>query len=151
MNTGIVLCSMFHPMQHGIDENSTPGIMNHFIVEDIIMRKTFYKFNKNEIKKVMLLGGLHYCQRERELAVKRVYNTHPTIRNYANICNQEYLGKYRLEIAKYEILHGEEMVCYLITFWLRIFQRVWRKRNQLRLHTIKNLHKRQLHGRIPIR
>ena len=151
MEKGIILCSIFHPREHGIDEHSTPGILNNFIVEDIIRKKTFYKFNKNELKNVMLLGGLHYHQQERENAVKRIYNIHPTIRNYKKLCKQEYLGKYRLEIGKYEILDGEEMVCYLTTFWLRIFQRIWRKRYEVRLHTIKNLYKRQIYGRLPMR
>jgi hypothetical protein len=119
----IAICERFNPHIHGYDENSSPGITEHFLIYTII---ELNEFNDNSYKAEL-----------RQL--------------------QRYNKEIRLEIIQAdELTPGQEQVCYLKTFWLRIVQRRWKKVFKLRKELlrkrscIKALQERQRTGKWPI-
>ena len=62
---------------------------------------------------------------------------HPFIRNYNKIIQRPYYIK--PEIFELLTLTTGEHVCILKTFWIRIFQRMWRRKYAKFLSIIKNL------------
>ena len=130
----LAICSIFTPHLYGIDENSTPGIENHYLVMYTIELDEFY--NKDYKDYISLL----------ELATTN--QIHPTIRNYATISRN-----IKLDIIKCDELSGLEQVGYIKTFWLKIVQRRWKKVYKERQDLLKArssimaLNERQLTGR----
>ena len=109
----LVICTIFHPLDHGIDENSSPGIMGNYIFEKVISAYTFYRHTIDSLKEEKIGRVLQ----------SPIHNTHPTIRNYKQLCQRQgKYGKHFLEIVKFETLVGNETVCYLQTFWLKILK-----------------------------
>jgi len=71
--------------------------------------------------------------------------THPFIRNHANITSS-----YSVDIVEFIYLDTGHVLCILKTFWLKIFQRKWKKiyrQLQERIRKAKNP-RRILYGRI---
>lgn len=62
---------------------------------------------------------------------------HPFIRNYTKIIQQPSYIK--PEIMQIVVLETGEHVCILKTFWLRIFQRMWRRKYAKFMSIIKNI------------
>ena len=74
---------------------------------------------------------------------------HPTIMNYKKIVTRKNYIK--PEIAECYLKKGI-LVAILKTFWLRIFQRTWRRTFAKRLSALKNIHNihiTRLTGRMP--
>jgi hypothetical protein len=70
-------------------------------------------------------------------AMELFNTTHCFIRNYTKIIKQPAYIK--PEIMQIVILETGESVCILKTFWLRVFQRMWRRKYAKFLSTIKNI------------
>jgi hypothetical protein len=141
----LAICEVFHPVFHGQDANSTPGIHSHFLVYATVDLADFYRgaylHETNSLRRyrhaIQLLHGMQ---------------PHPSIRNYGNLVTT-YM---RLEIIQADVLVGGEEVAYLKTFWLRLVQRRWKKIYQARKEiiqkrsAIKALQERQRTGQWPM-
>jgi len=128
INKNILLIpEIYNKYFHGRTFDSDPNIDGQFLV-----LQTFYinhnsnmfdffkyvnnlsKFYKNYYKK-------NFC---------RLSLPHNLLRNYSNIIESpKYLN---LEIGKLYYLKGNECVCVLKTFWLRLVQRAWKKIYKMR-------------------
>jgi hypothetical protein len=75
-------------------------------------------------------------------AGERIATVHPFIRNYNKIINS--LNYIKPEIMKVLLLSTGETVAILKTFWIRIFQRTWRRKFAKRVAFLKNIHTIQL-------
>lgn len=162
----IVLCEIFNPFMHGIDNNSDPNILGHYLVHskyDYILPPQLLAgydrdgeywdeewFEENpDIYEVIPAFKYHF----EFVVLNNVFNKHPLIRNYkAIISNENYI---KPEIAECFYLSGDECVAILKTFWLRIVQRTWKRvfkerktKIQMRMHPM-SLHYREIHGNWP--
>lgn len=116
----LAICELFHPVLHGIDENSSPDINNHFLIYTAIEVDDFY--NKEYVYEE------NHLRRYRNAAL-RLLNMHTQTQNNKHM---------RLEIVQaHELQPGQESVAILKTFWLRIVQRCWKKVFQARKELIK--------------
>jgi|LakMenEpi03Aug12_release.lakeMendotaPanAssembly.Ray.scaffolds.fasta_scaffold401226_2 hypothetical protein len=106
----LAVCTLFDPILYGTDENSTPGIENHYYIVYTFKPEKFY--NNDYISMV------NYTRR---MVQRRAIHPHPTIRNYNNM-----LPHIKLDIVKCDELTGLEQVGYIKTFWLKIVQRRWK-------------------------
>jgi hypothetical protein len=119
----IVLCEIFNPIIHGIDYNSDPEIIGHYLVHS-----KFDIINWTEIN-----GIKHeYKKHINRNIFKQKMNNHPLIRNYKNIITKANYIK--PEIAEIFYLSGDECISILKTFWIRIFVSICKnKMSSLRL------------------
>ena len=108
----IALCQHFTKEIHGFDSESSPQINNHYLCVYII--------NQNEPADV-------------DFAIQVIENQHnnnnnntETVPQEANKCNK--LNCLTLEIIEVEMLTpGNEAIAIYKTFWLRIFQKKYKK------------------------
>jgi hypothetical protein len=116
----LAICELFHPVLHGIDENSSPDINNHFLIYTAIEVDDFY--NKEYVYEEI------HLRRYRNAALRLL-----------NMQTQTKTNKHmRLEIVQaHELQPGQESVAILKTFWLRIVQRCWKKVFRARRELIK--------------
>jgi hypothetical protein len=139
----LAICEVFHPIFHGQDENSSPGIQSQFLVYTLIELEDFYSGE--------YLYEVSSLQRYRNATQIMHGTAHPSIRNYPKV-SRKYM---RLEIVQADVLAGGEEVAYLKTFWLRLVQRRWRKIYQARKEILKKrrqiqvLQERQRTGKWP--
>jgi hypothetical protein len=143
----LAICSLFHPVLHGLTETSSPAITGHFLVYTTIELSEFYDKSylseETHLQRYYDAVAVLYGQ---QLEGQRL------IRNYLSVAK-----KYsRLEIIQADILEpGGEEVGILKTFWIRIIQRRWRKIYQARQRLIKErstmmaLRERALTGQWP--
>lgn len=138
----LAICQIFHPRLHGYTESSNINIVGHYLV--------FFEIEINEFLENYFKNGIDY--------LKSFYNDinfsecpHPFIRNYSNIVHSENYIK--IDIVKTEILNGREEVAYIKTFWIKIFQRKWKKEYKKRQKIIRTLSnpkyllKREINGK----
>ena len=123
----LAICERFRPLIHGWDENSSPNILNHYLVVECIDKNDFYS---NAYLEDLELIRLYHRNRECQI---------------------------QLDIIQLdELTPGLEEVAYIKTFWLRIVQRKWKKIFQERKELIKKrsqfkaLKERQLTGCWPV-
>jgi hypothetical protein len=118
----LAICELFHPVLHGVDENSSPDINNHFLIYTAIEVDDFY--NKEYVYEEI------HLRRYRNAAL-RLLNMHTQMHTQ----NNKHM---RLEIVQaHELQPGQESVAILKTFWLRIVQRCWKKVFRARKELIK--------------
>lgn len=135
----LAICTLFDPVLYGTDENSTPGIENHYYVVYTFKPKKFY--NNDYVSMVNYI---------RRMVQRRATHPHPTIRNY-NVL----LKHIKLDIIKCDELTGQEQVGYIKTFWLKIVQRRWKNVYKERQDLLKGrstlsaLRERELTGQWP--
>jgi hypothetical protein len=138
----LATCELYNPCIHGQDSNSSPDINGHFLC-GYVLSLDDAEFNPTDYPLVMLLRNLpvttgasewrvedtvYWKQSENgallppTIANSMINYGHPIIRNYRAITRQR--GVRPLEIVELVTLEpGEECVCIIKTFWLRIFQR----------------------------
>jgi hypothetical protein len=128
LNKNILLIpEIYNKYFHGRTFDSDPNIDGQFLV-----LQTFYINPANNMfeffKYVNNLSNFY-----RKYYKKNFCNLslpHTLLRNYNNIIeNPRYLN---LEIGKIYYLKGNECVCILKTFWLKIVQRAWKKIYKIR-------------------
>jgi hypothetical protein len=142
----LAICEVFHPVFHGQDESSSPGIHTNFLVYTLI--------DLDDFKSGAYLFELEHLQCYSNTALQLINGSaeHPSIRNYPKV-SRKYM---RLEIVQADVLIGGEEVAYLKTFWLRLVQRRWKKIYQARKAILKKrsqpraLQERQRTGKWPI-
>ena len=114
----LVLCEIFNPSTHGVDDKSDPCIAGHYLVHTQYNNTVDW----GHVKEMVYQYKRHVLQNSRNPR----FNTHPIIRNYINIItNKKYIQP---EIAEVIYLSGQECVAVLKTFWFRIFQRICKKK-----------------------
>lgn len=121
----IVLCEIFNPLIHGIDCDSDPEIIGHYLVHS-----KFDIINWTEINDIKS----EYKKHVNRNILKQKMNNHPLIRNYKNIISKANYIK--PEIAEIFYLSGDECISILKTFWIRIFVRIC-KNKMSRLHLLR--------------
>ncbi len=143
----LMLCELHHPEIHGKTDTSDPNIENHYLVYDRFIPNTgmslghleeygdldtddeYDSDNDMEERGFSNLNNEMKFLNEIYLNRGKVYShnfgAHPTIRNYQNIISKKNYIK--PEIGEYIILPTQEAIAILKTFWLRIFQRKWKK------------------------
>jgi hypothetical protein len=139
------LVELLHPKKHGTFANE--NIYSHHLYSlNIPARDFFTEFPNGYIcYTIDICGWLHTRIR-----------THPFIKNYEKIIQKK--GHLSLEIIEiYTILqatHAEYSeplsVCVIKTFWLKIFQRKWKKYYHKKMRFVKNpksLMNRQIYGK----
>jgi hypothetical protein len=113
---------------HGKTNESDPNIDNHFMV----LQSFNYNSNNNIINLFKYINklSLFYKVYYRKNYVNNLSLTHKLIRNYNDIINHSsYLN---IEIGQIYYLKGDECVCIIKTFWIKIIQRAWKKIYQIR-------------------
>jgi len=118
----LLVPELYNNKIHGFTYDSDPNINGHFIVLHI-----FKKIPKNCIT-ICNFYKKYYKNNYISLS-------HDLIMNYKNIItSSNYLN---IEIGEIHYLRGDECVCILKTFWLKIVQRAWKKVYKIRQQIIK--------------
>ena len=152
----LATCELYNPCIHGQDSNSSPDINGHFLCGYVLSLDDM-EFNPTDYPLVMLLpvtssSTVSEWRVEDTVYWKQMGNGallpptiansmlnygHPIIRNYWSIIRRR--GVRPLEIVDLVTLEpGDECVCIIKTFWLRIFQRRIKRwiRNKKRVSSI---------------
>ncbi len=128
----IVLCEIFHPLIHGLNNKSDPNIMGHYLNIDSFNIDDFYPNEEDDESEINIVAELHNAKYE------ELFNTisnHSIIRNYSNMISASNYIK--PEIGVCLILKGKETVVILKTFWLRLIQRTWKNVYKKKIEVIK--------------
>jgi len=169
----IVLCEIFNPYIHGIDDASDPEIAGHYLVDSTYDSLPFdSSFNGSDSDSD---GDSYNGSNDSDDSIEynNIYDVipsfrghirmdilpydsravHPFIRNYKKIIsNKNYI---KPEIAECFYLSGDECVAILKTFWIRIVQRAWKRVFAERTRiislrkTINALKTREIYGKWP--
>jgi len=124
----LLIPEIYNVYIHGKTNDSDPNIDNHFIV----LQSFNYNSDSNIINLFRYLNKLSifYKTYYKKNYVNNSSLKHKQIRNYNNIINNSsYLN---IEIGQIYYLKGDECVCIIKTFWIKIIQRAWKKIYQLR-------------------
>ena len=127
---------------HGVNENSSHNIQNYLLIDSIVDLEDFYMHDINQMKEFCLNMINIYIQTTSNINI---------INNYNRI--SEHLLKSSIDIVKVFELDGMEQVACVKTFWLRCFQRKYKKYFKRKQEIIKKkkqlryLLKRQLIGK----
>ena len=147
----LLIPELYNKYIHGKTNDSDPNIDSHFIVLESF---NFNSDNNNimnlfkYINEMCYFYKLHYIRNFQKLSYG---NSNKLIRNYNNIIkNSSYLN---IEIGQIYYLKGDECVCIVKTFWIKIIQRAWKRvyANRKRIYQLRNrpdsLFYRQLTGK----
>jgi hypothetical protein len=151
----LATCELYSPCIHGQDSNSSPDINGHFLCGYVVPLDRI-GFNPADYPLVLLLRHLPFTFEWRvedtvywkqlengallppDVANSMLNYGHPIIRNYRSIIRQR--GIRPLEIVELVTLEpGDECVCIIKTFWLRIFQRRIKRWIRNKQHVISML------------
>ena len=153
MNTSnfkLAICMLFDPVIHGMDEASSPGILNHYLVVYTIELDEFYN---NDYKDIIEIVKFNYDQQQQQTAYIRQEQQTAYIRGSGQ---EHQMGRApKLDIIQCDELIGLEQVGYIKTFWLKIVQRRWKKVYKERQEMLKQrssivaLKERQQNGQWP--
>lgn len=136
----MVLCELFNPRIHGVDNSSDPNINGHYLVHSRYHNYqmidsdagTYFDDDDYTIYDLIPCFKAYIRQRGR-------VGPHDFIRNYKKIVlNKNYI---KPEIAHCICLSGGECVAILKTFWLRIIQRAWKRVYKERSRIIRECYK----------
>lgn len=115
----IAICQPYNASIHGHTEDSNENINSYFIIEDVLDIEEFYE-NLFNIRTDMYLDFILHRSNINFIS------THPIIRNYQHIILEKKTYP-SIEIVKpIELSSGEYVAC-IKTFWLKLFQRKWKK------------------------
>jgi hypothetical protein len=130
----LAFCVFFNAHIHGKDENSSPNIDSHYLILYSLNTETFY--HSQEFSEFMFLINASRRHYARYIQL----NEHPIIRNYK--CAAVKKNYISLEIIQHvELEGGGEHVAIYKTFWLRIFQRKWKKCYDYKMQRVRGLMK----------
>jgi len=161
----IVLCEIYNPFIHG--PPSQPNINSHYLVIDIFQYPNYELYNSDDdvsdddsefgittdLDTIKEIHQMKYNSLKNTVSYDNSISKHSLIRNYQNIIESEdYIQP---EIAQCIYIDG---TCLAIkkTFWLRIFQRKWKRIYQYKQEILKKRMKyesllhRELKGKWPI-
>jgi hypothetical protein len=121
----LLVPEIFNKTIHGVSEESDPNINGQYMV----IEKFNIKHNTN-IKTLFEKINKECC------SINKYYNSiynkldNNYIKNYSNIIKSSNYVK--PEIGEIYYLRGDECVCIIKTFWLKIIQRSWKKIYKIR-------------------
>jgi hypothetical protein len=123
----LLIPEIYNKYIHGKTNDSDPNIDSNYIV-----LQTFCLNHSNNV--TTLFKYMKEMSRFYKVYYKRNFHNlsfgHKLIRNYNNIIkHSSYLN---IEIGQIYYLKGEECVCIIKTFWIKIIQRAWKKIYQMR-------------------
>ena len=120
----LLIPELYNKYIHGKTNDSDPNINGQLMVLQSI------NYNKDDTNENKIIQLFRYINRM-SLFYKKYYLKnysnlkHDIIRNYKNIItNPKYLN---IEIGLIQFLRGDECVCIIKTFWLKLIQRAWKK------------------------
>lgn len=137
----LTLCELFHPKIHGMDDDSDPHILKHFIVitsysnihleltdseeGDSTDEDTYCENEESTLIRLLniITMDIGYYNRNNNRNHRNIPKTHPIIRNYLHIRKR----RLHIDITENIILSGGEKVCIIKTIWIRIIQRKWKR------------------------
>ena len=131
----LAFCVFFNSYIHGKDENSSPNIDLHYLILHSVNIDSFY--NSEEF--TLFMNMIHMSREFYRRYFQRKENStqHPVIRNYKTaVSKKNYIS---LEIIEHIELEGGEHVAIYKTFWLRIFQRKWKKYYHNKMELVRKL------------
>lgn len=142
----LLIPELYNKYIHGKTKDSDPNINGQIMVlQSINYNKTPQIFRYTN--RITQFYKKYYIKNYGDLK-------HDIIRNYKNIItNPKYLN---LEIGILYYLRGDECVCVIKTFWLKMVQRAWKKIYKLRMiiqqkrRTPSSLLYRQLTAKWPV-
>ena len=163
----LVLAELYNEHIHGISD--TYDINAHYLVIEKFNNNTSVEVNDYgsdysddeilPISEIIAIANMYNYKYRKLHIYNRNLNTgqpilnHLIIRNYANIIvTKKYI---KPEIAECIYLKNNECVAILKTFWIRLIQRIWKKkfyeRSQiiLKRRSLHSLKYRQLNGNWP--
>jgi hypothetical protein len=118
----LLIPELYNKYIHGKTNESDPNINGQFMV-----LQTFNYNNSNENKVVELFNYIDSISKFYKKYYLRNFRglKHELIKNYKNIIiNKSFLN---VEIGQVYYLKGDECVCIIKTFWLKLVQRAWKK------------------------
>ena len=154
----LMLCELYNPVIHGIDEDSDPNIESHYLVFERYrpFSEGYFENLDNdepedeEEEDDILTDMQHDIQFLKEIYSVSIQHRSP-IRNYSYIVSRPNYIQH--EIGEFIILPTQEAIAILKTFWFRIIQKKWkkifqeRKRIISRRHNPTSLYFRQIYGK----
>ena len=131
----LAFCVFFNAYIHGKDENSSPNIDLHYLILHSVHVDVFY--NSEEFTLFMNMIHISREYYRRYFQRKEKSTEHPVIRNYKSaVSKKNYIS---LEIIEHIELEGGEHVAIYKTFWLRLFQRKWKKYYHNKMELLQKL------------
>jgi hypothetical protein len=129
----LAFCVIFNAYIHGKDENSSPNIDSHYLILHSVNIDTFY----NSQSFTTFMHMIHRSRRQYSRYVEQC-REHVVIRNYK--CAASKKNYISLEIIQHvEMEGGGEHVAIYKTFWMRIFQRKWKKHHHYKMQLVRTL------------
>ena len=116
----LAFCEIFNSKIHGKNSNSSKNIDSHFLIFRTLCIYEFYTITQ-------FIPISDFICTIRDDYITNITNnySHPVIRNYNEILiKKHYIS---LEIIECVELEGGEQVAIYKTFWLRTFQRKWKR------------------------
>ena len=110
----------------GITQDSSPNIENYILIDSIVDLEDFYEHDIDQMKT--------YCLDLINLFLQTTNNRN-IINNYNRI--SEHLLKSSIDIVEIIELRGMEQVACVKAFWLKCFQRKWKKYYKQKMDLIK--------------
>ena len=116
----LAFCEIFNSKIHGKNSNSSKNIDSHFLIFRTLCIYEFYTITQ------FIPISDFICTIRNDYITNITNNySHPVIRNYNEILiKKHYIS---LEIIECVELEGGEQVAIYKTFWLRTFQRKWKR------------------------
>ena len=134
----LAFCVFFNANIHGKDENSSPNIDSHYLILHSLDTDTFYNSQEFTIFMCMIDASRRHYARYIELNPRS--REHAIVRNYKNAnLKKNYISLEIVEHVELEI--GGEHVAIYKTFWLRVFQRKWKKHYHYKMQLVRRLMK----------
>lgn len=116
----LAFCEIFNSKIHGKNSNSSKNIESHFLIFRTLCINEFYT-----ITQFIPISDFISTIRGDYIINNYSRYLHPVIRNYNEILiKKHYIS---LEIIECVELEGGEQVAIYKTFWLRTFQRKWKR------------------------
>ena len=116
----LAFCEIFNSKIHGKNSNSSKNIESHFLIFRTLCINEFYT-----ITQFIPISDFISTIRDQYITNNYSQHLHPVIRNYNEILiKKHYIS---LEIIECVELEGGEQVAIYKTFWLRAFQRKWKR------------------------
>ena len=148
----LAFCVFFNAYIHGKDENSSANIDSHYLILHSVSMDKFY--NPREFNIFMNMIDTSRRHYSRYIETNQRWREHVVIRNYkCAVIKKNYIS---LEIIQHvELEGGGEHVAISKTFWLRIFQRKWKKCYEYKMRQVRKLLKprglllREISGQYP--
>ena len=127
----LAFCTIFNAYIHGKTYTSSPNIDSHYLI--------VYGGPYNSAQATVFMSMINTSRQfyHQYLILNKEWSEHPVIRNYkCAVVKKNYIS---LEIIQRIELEGGEHVAIYKTFWLRIFQRKWKKHHAYKMQRVRNL------------